>query len=126
MTYFGAVKTPLIIFDGNCGFCRFWIDRWKKRVGDKAVFTSSQDLGRVPDGVSKDDFTSTVILIEPDGKILRGAKAVFRICSLDSGRKCLLILYERLPGFALISELAYRVVSANRPFFSKLTKLFFK
>src|SRR5437773_2587310 len=26
---------PLLIFDGECGFCRRWIERWQAKTGDR-------------------------------------------------------------------------------------------
>ena len=28
-------RRPLIVFDGDCGFCRYWLARWRRVVGDR-------------------------------------------------------------------------------------------
>src|SRR6266849_6352342 len=35
---------PVLIFDGHCGFCRIWIDYFRKRVGDRIDFAPSQEV----------------------------------------------------------------------------------
>jgi hypothetical protein len=26
---------PLFIFDGDCGFCRMWVEYWRRLTGDR-------------------------------------------------------------------------------------------
>ena len=47
-----------------------------------------------------------------------GAHAVFYLYYL-SDRKLLMTLYNYLPGFSFVSNLSYKIVAANRSFFSK-------
>jgi len=42
MTHRNALTTvahpparPLVVFDGDCGFCRYWLARWRRVVGDR-------------------------------------------------------------------------------------------
>ncbi|MEI6085847.1 MAG: lipase maturation factor family protein, partial [Verrucomicrobiota bacterium] len=104
---------PLLIFDGNCNFCRRWIARWQRRTGDRIDYLPAQELGERFPEIPRSDFTQSVQLIEPDGNVYSGAEAVFR--SLDRQG-----LY-RLPGVAPVSEWAYRLVAGNRRVFSALT-----
>ena len=34
-----------MIFDGDCGFCRRWIERWKAATGDRIDYAPSQEVG---------------------------------------------------------------------------------
>ncbi|MCG3150347.1 MAG: hypothetical protein PCFJNLEI_03830 [Verrucomicrobiae bacterium] len=104
---------PLLIFDGDCTFCRRWIARWQRRTGDRVDYLAAQELGdRFPE-IPRDAFTQSVQLIEPDGTVYSGAAAVFRSLNRQW-------LY-RLPGVAPVSEWAYRLVANNRRVFSALT-----
>ena len=29
---------PLLVFDGDCGFCRWWIARWRQTTGDQVEY----------------------------------------------------------------------------------------
>ena len=68
---------PLLIFDGRCGFCRIWIDYWKRLTGDRIDFAPSQEVaGRFPQ-IPLEAFAEAVQLVRPDGSVARGARAVF-------------------------------------------------
>ncbi len=57
-----------------------------------------------------------------NGRVYSGAEAIFR--ALDNRR--LIWFYERLPGFAEIMEMVYRLVAENRSFFLSITRRFFR
>jgi predicted DCC family thiol-disulfide oxidoreductase YuxK len=97
---------PLLIFDGECGFCRRWIERWKLRTGGRVEYAAFQDLAGQFLEIPRETFRQSVQLIETDGAVYSGAEAVFR--SLDRHW-----LY-RWPGVAPVSEWAYRMVARHR------------
>ena len=33
---------PLLIFDGDCNFCRRWIDRWRAATGERVGYVEFQ------------------------------------------------------------------------------------
>ncbi len=107
-----APARPLLIYDGECGFCRRWIDRWKRKSGDRIDYRPSQEVDEFPE-LPREQFQESVVLIETDGAVYSGAEAVFR----SLGREWL----YRLPSVAPVSEWAYRLVARNRQFFSALT-----
>ena len=102
---------PLLIYDGDCHFCKRWIERWKTLTGDAVDYAPS------PKPIT------AVQLTEPDGQTLEGAQAVFK--SLDYGGKGAgLWFYDNFPWFAEASEIFYGLVARHRNFFSKLTDIF--
>ncbi len=103
---------PLLIFDGECGFCRRWIERWKLATGDRVDYLTFQDLGGQFPEISREQFEKSVQLIESDGAVYSGAEAVFR----SLGRQWL----YRLPAVAPVSEWAYRLVARHRQVFSAI------
>lgn len=113
-----------MIYDGDCGFCRRWIARWKSFTEDRIDYASSQEVtGRFPQ-IPQEQFAASVQLIEPDGKIFSGAEAVFRALAVVPGKRWSLWCYHHLPGFASVSEWFYRLVARHRIFFSHLTRFF--
>lgn len=115
---------PVLVFDGDCGFCRLWIGRWKRATGDRVEYVPSEKAAARFPQLSTDDLAEAVHLVEPDGRISRGAEAVFRSLAHAGGfRRAGLALYEALPPFRAASEAAYRFVAARRPLFSRLTRL---
>jgi lipase maturation factor 1 len=111
-----SLGRPLVVFDGECSFCRAWIEYWQKLTGERVQYCSYQEVGnRFPDLPEK-DFASAVTLFLPGGEARSGAFAVFSVLALLPGKSWMLWLYEHIPGFALIAELAYRMVARHRSF----------
>jgi predicted DCC family thiol-disulfide oxidoreductase YuxK len=114
---------PLVIYDGDCGFCRLWLARWQQIIGDRAEYAPYQQVAAEFPEIPIDNFRKAVHLIEPDGAIYSGAAAVFRLLRLAPGKGWMWGLYEHVPGFAAVSAATYRFVAAHRPFFFRVTKL---
>jgi predicted DCC family thiol-disulfide oxidoreductase YuxK len=111
-----------MIFDGDCHFCRRWIERWRQQTEDAIDYEPSQKVAPQFPEIPTSDFENAVILITTDGIVYRAAEAVFR--SLACGRqRWPIALYEKVPGFASISEMAYDFVSRHRKLASNLTRL---
>ncbi|MDE2144169.1 MAG: lipase maturation factor family protein, partial [Elusimicrobia bacterium] len=115
---------PALIFDGDCGFCRLWIERWRLATGDRVEYLPSGDAGARFPKLAPADLSEAVHLVESDGTVRRGAEAVFRAMDLAGGvRRAGYFLYRRVPPFAAAAEAAYAFVAARRPAFSRLTRL---
>ena len=108
------MEKPFLIYDGDCGFCKKWIERFRKITGDRVEYTPSQEVGDRHPHISKEQFEQSVWLIEPNGKISGGAEAVFRALATSMWWRWLLFLYVALPGFAPFSEWIYRWVADHR------------
>src|SRR6516162_11346211 len=114
---------PLMIWDGECHFCRRWIERWREITGDQVNYETSQRVGdRFPEVLSE-QFLRSVVLIAPDGAVFCGAEAVFRSLQCRASKKWMAWSYYHVPGFAPVSEAFYRFVSLNRRFASAMTRL---
>ena len=117
------VGRPLLLWDGDCGFCRLWVERWRAACGDRLDVAPSQEAGpRFPE-IAPADYAEAVQLIATDGRVFSGAEAVLRARALGARRSWLLAAYGRVPGFAAAAEGVYRVVAGHRPWFSRLTRL---
>lgn len=117
-----VLAKPLLIYDGDCGFCRRCVVRGQRLTGDAVDYAPYQQVaGRFPQ-VSQQDFRRAVQLVEPGGRVTRAARAVFGTLA-HAGRGKALWAYEHVPGFAAASELGYRVVAANRGLVSRLLTL---
>jgi lipase maturation factor 1 len=114
---------PLIIWDGDCHFCRRWIERWRAITRDEVDYEISQNVGdRFPE-IPREQFARSVIYIEPDGAVYSGAEAVFRSLRCRSSKTWLAWSYYHFPGFASVSESFYEIISLNRRFASAITRL---
>jgi len=109
------------VYDGTCAFCKRWIARWERVIGDRAAYAPSQEIASRFPGIPASAFAEAVHLIEPDGKSYRGAEAIYRALALVPGRGGWLRAYRNVPGFRALSEGCYRLIAGHRPFFSRAT-----
>ena len=115
---------PLLIFDGDCGFCRRWIERWRGITGDLVEYAPYQEAGGRFPQIPEKNFRDAVQLVEPDGKIYSAAEAVFRSLAVRRSHRWPLALYLHVPGARAVTEFFYRQVARHRAFFSHVTSFF--
>ena len=114
---------PLLLFDGDCGFCRFWVARWRAATRGRVDFAPAQQEGSRFPQVTEQAWKHAVQLVTPEGAAYGGAEAVFRTLACVPEHRWMLAAYRHVPGARLVSETAYRLVADHREFFSKLTQL---
>lgn len=111
---------PIMLYDGDCGFCQRWIKKWQKMTGDKIVYASFQARLKDFPQVSEKQCREAVQLIMPDGARHSGAHAVFTALAIANKYSWLLRFYEHLPFFARIAEIFYQLIAEHRFLLSKL------
>lgn len=105
---------PLLVFDGDCTFCRTWIGFWKRLTGDAIAYAPYQEAADRFPHIPRENFQRAVQLILPDGEVLSAAYAVFRSLAGVPGYAWLLWVYWHVPGVAAVTEWSYRRIAANR------------
>jgi predicted DCC family thiol-disulfide oxidoreductase YuxK len=116
---------PLLIFDGDCGFCRRWARRWKRVTGDTIEYAPFQSVSKDFPSVPPEEFRKAVQLIEPDGRRTSAAEAV--LLSLRyAGFPVWLWAYRKIPGFAALLEFIYGIVAGHRSAFSFIARALWK
>ncbi|MEP6994968.1 MAG: lipase maturation factor family protein [Acidobacteriota bacterium] len=116
-------ERPLVIFDGDCGFCRKWIARWKQRTGQSVDYEPSQVVGpRFPE-IRASAFAKSVQLVLPDGRVFQAAEAVAWVLALTPGRGAPLWIYQHVAGAAPVAEVAYRAIADHRTAASAATRV---
>jgi predicted DCC family thiol-disulfide oxidoreductase YuxK len=116
-------RRPLLVFDGQCGFCRAWVERWQVAIRDHVDVAASQDVASSLPAIPAGRFAESVVLVEPDGSASYGAHAVFRALAHAPGRGLGLWAYRHVPGFAGASEGLYRIVARNRGAATAITRV---
>ena len=106
-------ERPLVLFDGNCGFCRTWIDYFQALTGERVDYAPTDEAA-----------PKSVAIELPDGQRYVGARAVAELLRYAPGCGWLAWLYG-FPLLATLSEWAYEVVADHRPFFDRVTRIFF-
>ena len=83
---------PLLVFDGDCGFCRFWVERWRAWTDGHFRFEPFQTAAEKFPDMPRERFEKAVQLIEPNGAVYAGADAFFRLLEFVRGFGWLAIL----------------------------------
>jgi len=115
-------ERPVLIFDGTCGFCRYWIERWKHLTGKRVDYADSQDVAHRFPEISSSLFDTAVVFVETDGSVTIAARAVFTAYAYAPFGAWPKRLYETVPGLAWLCEAAYGFIASHRMAFSKITR----
>ena len=101
---------PLVIYDGDCGFCintvRRWITKKPERIIDVIPFQFLEN--RLPE-IDRNRCAKAVHLVDQHG-VSRAADAVLRIRAHLAGRKP----GPLLPFFAMLLHPGYWLIAHNR------------
>lgn len=104
--------TARLVFDGECGFCRYTVEYARAVTGEAVEYVPYQSvLDQYPDCAAA-DFAKSIRLFAP-GVDASGADAAFRTLALG-GRAGWLWAYGHVPGLAAIAEALYGWVSRHR------------
>lgn len=103
----------VLIYDGDCTFCRAWVDFWRSLTGDTLEYLPLQEASERFPEVSKEDCLRAVQFITPEGRY-SGAEGVCRFLHGVEGYRWLFWCYRFLPGFAAIATFAYRFIANHR------------
>ncbi len=107
----------LLVFDGDCGFCRYSVD-YARAVTDveapgRIRYEPYQNvLANYPD-ITRQDFERSIQLFTAAQRY-QGAEAAFRVLALAPRLRAWLWCYQYIPLFALIAEASYRFVARHR------------
>jgi predicted DCC family thiol-disulfide oxidoreductase YuxK len=107
-------QLPLLIYDGDCAFCIYWVRYWQRLTGDRVTYAPYQEVAAQFPEIPVAAFQRAVQYIAPDGKIASGAEAALLTLSQASGKGFWLTLYRHVPGFAAIAEGIYAFVASHR------------
>ena len=105
-----------LFYDGECGFCNYWV-KWilKRDKKDKFLFSSLQsEFGQKflkERNLPTSDFT-TIYLWKPKDFYLTKAQAAFKVASIIGGKYKVLVLAKYLPDF--LTNFIYETISKNR------------
>ncbi len=111
-----------MVFDGDCGFCRAWIEHWKDITRDRIEYAPFQQVAREFPEIPREEFARAVQIFLPGGERRSGAHAAFTAFSIGD-KTWPLWGYEHVPGFAAVAEAAYNTIAAHRSAAYRVTKL---
>ena len=106
---------PIVLFDGVCNFCNYWVNFAIKRDRKKKLkFTALQgELAKkiLPEFNINPTSLHSVILID-NGKVYTQSSAAIRICKYLSGGWKLCYGFIIIPKF--IRDFFYNIIARNR------------
>src|SRR5215467_9908123 len=114
---------PLLIWDGECDFCRLWIERWREITAGKVDYATYQEAAKRFPELPVDQFRRAMVFIKPDGAVFVAADAVYRSLAYRHSRRWLVWSYDRVPGFAAMSETGYGFIARHRNFALTITRV---
>jgi predicted DCC family thiol-disulfide oxidoreductase YuxK len=117
------MSRPVLVYDGECGFCRRWAERWRSSTGAAVTYVPYQEAAARHPDVPLERFERSIQWFGPGKERAEGAEAAFRALATAPGRGGWLWAYRNLPGFAGASEAVYRLVAPRRVLFSRLDLL---
>ena len=112
-----ADPRPVLVFDGDCSFCRAWIGYWKELTGGRVEYVPYQEAaGKYPD-VPVEEFRNAVQLFAA-GSRYSAAEAVFHLLTYADGPALFtrgpIWLYKHLAVFSALTEFGYRLIAKHR------------
>ena len=108
-------QKPLLVFDGECGFCRRLASRWYEKTGEQIDFASYNEIADNFQQISIEEFKKEIKLIYPEGRVYGGAAAAFKVIEHSkSPLRALSWIYKHTSAFDPIWEWVYKVIARNR------------
>ena len=115
---------PLVVWDGDCDFCRLWIERWREITMGEVEYATYQEAAAAFPEIPVDQFQRSIVFITPEGNAFFAAEAIYRSLGYRRSREWMTWSYHHVPGFAAVSEIGYGFVARHRKFSSTVTRLF--
>ena len=112
---------PLMIYDGNCGFCKYWIIKWKKISGSLINYSPYQAVKSDFKDIDEIQFKEAVRLVLPSGEVLDGPEAAYYTYFLNGKSKFLYQWYGQKVWFKNFSDWLYQWVADHRGFMYNLS-----
>ncbi|HLV66493.1 MAG TPA: lipase maturation factor family protein, partial [Polyangiaceae bacterium] len=105
--------------------CARSVRRWQARTGQDVAYVPFQTpLPIELLGISRTRAHAAVQLVEPDGRVTSGARAVSRVLRRAPGRRLAGALLA-VPPVSLVAELVYGIVARHRPVFGRIDRWLF-
>jgi predicted DCC family thiol-disulfide oxidoreductase YuxK len=113
----------LMIWDGECHFCRRWIERWRVITAGEVEYAPYQETAERFPEIPREQFQRSVVYIDKTGEVFVAAAAVYQSLRCRPTKKWLWWSYQHISGFSAISEFGYRFIARHRGFASAITRL---
>lgn len=113
-------KRHTLVWDGTCGFCKFWKTRWELKTGNTIDYVPYQNVADDFPDIPIKEFKKASRLIESDGRIYSGPDSAYRSL-FHSGKQHWHSWYRHNRLFRKLSDIGYNHIAKHRSFYYKLT-----
>jgi len=114
-TKFAPRDKPVMAWDGECGFCHYWVIKWKKLTGDRVIYKPFQEVFQDFPDIELKYFRQAIRFIDTDGRIYTGPAAAFQALHLYANKwRWVMPIYRSFWPFRFLSDRFYAFVSRNR------------
>lgn len=115
MTILNERNDKIVLFDGVCNFCNYWVnfilDRDSKNQFKFAALQSKKGIELLEKfNLPKDDFDSFILIF--NNKVFKKSNAAFMIAKQISGWPKLILPFQILPS--ILTDFIYDIVAKNR------------
>ncbi|HEY3653581.1 MAG TPA: DCC1-like thiol-disulfide oxidoreductase family protein [Steroidobacteraceae bacterium] len=94
-----ALALRTLVYDGECGICRYWVTYWRDLTNDRVIYRAYQEAAKDFPAIPPSAFQRAIQLIEPDGHVYSDAAATFRVLRQMPGRTAWWLCYSNLPAY---------------------------
>ncbi|WP_338791018.1 DCC1-like thiol-disulfide oxidoreductase family protein [Bernardetia sp. MNP-M8] len=120
-----APQKTILIWDAECGFCKYWITKWQMIVNESTIdLRPYQESAKDFPDLDTKLFKKAVRLITPNGKVYSGAEAAFKSLELGGATDLPISWYQKNPNFKELTDWLYIKVADNRPFLYDISHFF--
>ncbi|WP_018658031.1 thiol-disulfide oxidoreductase DCC family protein [Actinomadura flavalba] len=105
---------PVLVFDGDCGFCTSSVGFVRRRVPTPAAIVPYQRADLAALGVPRERAARELLYVDASGRVSGAAQAVARLLVGAGGVWRPLGLLLRVPPVSWLALGVYRLVAANR------------
>jgi predicted DCC family thiol-disulfide oxidoreductase YuxK len=104
---------PELLYDGQCSICSRWAVRWARVVGPRIRLRPlEQAETQYPE--IREQLRQAIHLVEPDGRVRRGAEAILRSLALGRGLRAPLWMYLHCAVTRFALDRLYQWAAAHR------------
>lgn len=120
-TQYPPKENPLMLYDGKCGFCKYWVIKWKKISGLGVDFRPYQEAAHEFPDIPEFHFKEAVRFITIDGRVYNGPDAAYITYYNRNKVQFLHRWYENKSWFRKLSDFIYQKIANNRYAMSKIS-----
>lgn len=108
------VHPPVLIYDGDCGFCTKAAGRARRIAQPNVTVAASSDINLSDLGLTAEECNEALKFVDARNTIYSGAAAVSSLLTSSVGAWPLAGRTMGLPGMRQLADICYRLVARNR------------